>query len=160
MTKLPDNQGLLKLYHDGFSDIQIAEMYDVTYQAVNLRLGAMGVRRAPFRAQVASILESAWPTEETGRGAYVEKGRHRDLCSFLRLRLGDPGMTSRQRDAAQRFERALKKGDCVMDFRPGMGEPFPYVPRVESDGRMVIRWPEGRKLPDGELRAALHLPEA
>jgi hypothetical protein len=159
MTKLPDNPELLKLYRDGLSDVEIAEMYDVTYQAVNLRLNAMGIRRAPFRAKVAEILESAWPIEEAGRGEYVEKGRHRDLCSFLRLRLGDSGITVRQREGAERFERALKQGAYVMDFRPGLAEPFPYVPREASDGRLVIRWPEGRELPEGELLEALYLPE-
>jgi hypothetical protein len=158
MTKLPDNPELLKLYRDGKSDVEIAEMFGVTYQAVNLRLVAMGIRRAPFRAKVAGILESAWPIEETGRGKFVEKSRHRDLCSFLRVRLGDT-VTSRQRWAAERFERALRQGDCVMDFQPDASEPFPYVPREASDGRLVIRWPEGRELPEGELLEALRLPE-
>jgi len=49
MTKLPDNPELLKLYRNGFSDKEISEEFGVTVQAVNLRLQAMGIKRAPFR---------------------------------------------------------------------------------------------------------------
>ncbi|MFB7440621.1 hypothetical protein ACFC01_20050 [Streptomyces mirabilis] len=60
MTKLPDNPELLKLYRNGFSDKEIAVQFDVTVQAVNMRLQQMGIKRAPFRTMAKEILEAAW----------------------------------------------------------------------------------------------------
>ncbi|GHE92907.1 hypothetical protein GCM10017776_06710 [Streptomyces griseoluteus] len=132
-------------------------MYGATPQAVNARLVAMGLRR--YRQKVTGILERAWPTSETGRGDFVNLNRYRDLCCFLRWRLGDPDMTANQVRGAKRFERTVRERNSVLDFQPEADEPWLFVPRIESDGRMVIRWPQGRELPEGELRAALDLPE-
>lgn len=160
MAKLPKNPELLKLYRNGFSDKEIADMFDVTVQAVNLRLSALGVQRAPFRNSAIKILETAWPSEETRRTEFTHLNRARDLFSFLRWRLGDAGLTKRQLADAARFERIIRNGNVVMDLQPdAKGGPWVLLPREPSDGRMVIRWPEGRELPTGELRKALDLPE-
>jgi hypothetical protein len=160
MTKLPDNPELLKLYRNGFSDKEIAVQFDVTVQAVNLRLQQMGIKRAPFRAVAKEILEAAWPSTETRRGEFIHLNRARDLYAFLRRQLGDPALTRNQRTAAERFDRLIRSQDVVMDLQPDApGGPWVLLPRKPSDGRMVIRWPEGRDLPKGELRAALDLPD-
>ncbi|WP_435270916.1 hypothetical protein [Streptomyces sp. 1222.5] len=156
MTKLPENPELLKLYRNGYSDAEIAERFNCTPQAVNARLVAMGLRR--YRQKVTSLLESAWPTAETRRGDFVRLNRYRDLCSFLRWRLDDPDLTENQIRGAKRFERAIRDGHCVLDFQPDSDEPWAFVPREESDGHMVIRWPQNRELPEGALRVALNLP--
>jgi hypothetical protein len=157
MRKLPSNPELLKLYRNGMTDKEIAIQYGASPQAVNARFVAMGLRR--YRQKVTAILESAWPTEETRRGDFVHLNRYRDLCAFLRRRLGDSEMTPNQLRSAERFERAIRDGNCVLDFRPDSDEPWAFVPREESDGHMVIRWPAGRELPEGDLREALDLPE-
>jgi hypothetical protein len=160
MTKLPDNPELLKLYRNGFSDKEISEMFGVTVQAVNLRLQAMGITRAPFRTVAKEILEAAWPSAETRRGEFIHLNRARDLYAFLRRQLGDPALTRNQRTAAERFDRLIRSQDAVMDLQPDApGGPWVLLPRKPSDGRMVIRWPEGRELPTGKLRESLDLPD-
>jgi hypothetical protein len=159
MTKLPDNPELLKLYRNGFSDKEIAAQFDVTVQAVNMRLQALGIQRAPFRTQATEILEGAWPVAETRRGEFIHLNRARDLYAFLRRQLGDTALTKSQLVAAARFERLIRSHNAVLDLQPGMpGGPWVLMPREPSDGRMVIRWPEDRELPPEELRAALDLP--
>ncbi|MFI0553409.1 hypothetical protein [Streptomyces scabiei] len=138
------------------TDKEIATTYGCTVQAVNARLVALGLRQ--YRQKVTALLETAWPTAETRRGDFVTLNRYRDLCSFLRWRLGDDKLTANQMRGAERFERAIRESNCVLDFQPDTDEPWAFVPRVKSDGRMVIRWPEGRPMPEGALRVALDLP--
>ncbi|WP_326827417.1 hypothetical protein [Streptomyces sp. NBC_01751] len=161
MTKLPDNPELLKLYRNGFSDKEIAEMFGATVQAVNLRLSALGIKRAPYRTAAKEILEAAWPSSETRRTEFVHLNRARDLYVFLRRQLGDRALTKMQLTAAARFERLIRDNEAVLDLQPDAPDgPWVLVPRKPSDGAMVIRWPEGRELPDGKLREALDLPAA
>ncbi|MGW5773096.1 hypothetical protein ACWEVY_28585 [Streptomyces longwoodensis] len=159
MTKLPENPELLKLYRNGASDKEIAEQFGATVQAVNLRLAALGIRRAPFRTQAKEILEAAWPSAETRRTEFVHLNRARDLYAFLRRQLGDSGLSATQLKAAERFERMIRENDSVLDLQPDNPEgPWVLVPRRPSDGRLVIRWPEGRQLPTGDQLKALSLP--
>ncbi|MEV0470731.1 hypothetical protein [Streptomyces prunicolor] len=159
MTKLPENPELMKLYRNGLSDKEIAERFDVTVQAVNLRFSALGIKRAPFRTSAKEILEAAWPSTETRRTEFVHLNRARDLYAYLRRQLGDKTLTPNQLNAAARFERMIREGEVVLDLQPDSDEgPWALVPRLPSDGRMVIRWPEGRELPTGKLREALNLP--
>ncbi|GAA3079594.1 hypothetical protein GCM10010448_71120 [Streptomyces glomeratus] len=134
-------------------------MFDVTVQAVNLRLQALGIKRAPFRTQAKEILEAAWPANETRRPEFIHLNRARDLYAFLRRQLGDTGLTRTQLVAAARFERLIRAHNAVLDLQPGTpGGPWVLLPREPSDERMVIRWPEDRDLPTGKLREALDLP--
>lgn len=159
MTKLPSNPELQKLYRNGFSDEEIAEMFDVSRQAVTLRLNNMGIFRAPFRARMTAILEAAWPVAETRRAEFIHLNRARDLCAFLRRQLGDTGLSKTQLGAAARFERLIRESDAVLDLQPEAEDgPWVLVPRLPSDGNMVIRWPDGRDLPEGKERKALNLP--
>ncbi|MFF9653070.1 hypothetical protein [Streptomyces sp. NPDC014622] len=161
MTKLPENPDLLKLYRNGYSDKEISEMFGVTVQAVNLRLSALGIKRAPFRTSAKEILEAAWPSAETRRTEFVHLNRARDLYAFLRRQLGDTGLTKTQLAAAARFERLIRTKTAVLDLQPDAPDgPWVLIPRSPSDGCMVIRWPEGRGLPPGKLREALNLPAA
>jgi hypothetical protein len=159
MTKLPDNPELLKLYRNGSSNREIAEEYGVTVQAVDWRLSRLGIKRAPFRSAATQIIEAAWPGKETNRTEYIRLGRVRDLYTFLRRQLGDDGLSAGQLKGADRFERLIRDTGCVLDFQPDAPDgPWVLLPRQPSDGRMVIRWPEGRELPTGKLREALDLP--
>ncbi|WP_340376589.1 hypothetical protein U5640_16725 [Streptomyces sp. SS7] len=160
MTKLPANPELLKLYRNGKSDKEIAAMFDVSFQAVNKRLKLMGIRRAPFKSQAQEILEHVWPNDETRRIDFMRLNRARDLFYFLRSRLGDKTLSDAEAKGAERFEALIREGNVVLNLRPDVpGEPWVLEPRLESDGRMVIRWPEGRDLLEDERhRAALELP--
>lgn len=160
MTKLPENPELLKLYRNGFSNKEIAEQFDVTVQAVDWRLSNLGIKRAPFRNSAKEILEAAWPSAETRRTEFIHLNRARDLYAFLRRQLGDTGLTKTQLGSAARFERMVRDGDAVLDLQPDSPEgPWVLVPRLPSDERMVLRWPEGRPVPNGKLREALDLPD-
>ncbi|WP_055523430.1 hypothetical protein [Streptomyces graminilatus] len=160
MTKLPDNPALLKLYRNGKSDKEIAAMFDVSFQAVNKRLREMGIWRAPFKAQAQDILEHVWPKAETQRTKFMRLNRARDLFYFLRRRLGDKALTELEMRGSERFEALIREGDVVLALMPNAPEgPWVLEPRLDSDGRMVIRWPEGRPpLADEKHRAALDLP--
>ena len=158
MTKLPDNTGLMKLYREGFTDKEIAGMFDVTFQAVNKRLTAMGIRRAPYVNAATAIVEAAWPVVDTSRSRFTGLSRGRLLWCFLRWRLGDPGLSERQLQDAKRFSRTIRSRGVVMSLDPVGAQPWPYLPRQASDGQMVIRWPEDREKPTALHMEALNLP--
>ncbi|MFJ9900265.1 ImmA/IrrE family metallo-endopeptidase [Streptomyces sp. NPDC091280] len=161
MTKLPDNPVLLKHYRDGMSDKEIAEVYGVSFQAVNKRLKELGIWRAPFKVQAQEILEHVWPASETNRTEYMAINRARDFFYFLRRGLGEKTTTRTLVRGSERFDRLIRESGCVLDLRPGEAEgPWVLIPRLESDGNCVIRWPEGRApFEDEKYRAALELPE-
>src|SRR5690349_8690797 len=99
MTKLPENSVILDLYKAGRTDVEIAALYDVTVQAVNYRLNALGIARKPESNTATAILEAAWPSAETGRTKFTSRARARRLWAFMRWRLGDKTLTVQQLDA-------------------------------------------------------------
>ncbi|MEV3860724.1 hypothetical protein AB0J38_41250 [Streptomyces sp. NPDC050095] len=157
MTKLPDNQALLELFRDGYSDREIGEMYDVTPAAVNKRLGLMGIQRAPYRATATAIVDMAWPKGERPE-EYTFLNRARELYAFVRWRLGDPKLTPKQIKAAERFASYSREQDVVLTLDLTQSNPWVWVPRLPEDGQLVLRWPGGRELPKGPHLEAITLP--
>lgn len=158
MTKLPGNTEVIKLYRSGLSDKEIAEAYDVTIQAVNKRLVALGIQRHPAKHAATAIINAAWPAEEYGRNKYTSLSRGQRLFAFLRKRLGDEALGPRQDRMAINFEREARERGAVLHLDPGSDQPWVWLPRDSGDGDMVIRWPLGREKPTGKLREALDLP--
>lgn len=160
MAKLPDNETLRRFFREGRSDKEIAKAFDCSVQAVNLRYSAMGMERKPYSNTAAAILETAWPRDEFDRGKFSRFNRARDLTSFIRWRLGDDTLTPRQLERASRFAHVLERDQVVLAIDWTQENPWVYVPRKPSDGRLVVRWPEGRELPKGPHLEAISLPAA
>lgn len=158
MTKLPGSTEFIKLYRSGLSDKEIAEAFDVTVQAVNKKLVNLGIQRHPAKHAATAIINAAWPSEEYGRNKYTSLSRAQRLFAFLRKRLGDEVLGPRQDRMAVLFEREVRTRGVVLHLDPSSAQPWVWLPREASDGRMVIRWPEGREKPTGELLEALDLP--
>ncbi|MEU6765891.1 hypothetical protein ABZ916_25650 [Streptomyces sp. NPDC046853] len=160
MAKLPDNDVLRGLFRDGLTDKQIAAAYGCSIAAVNARFQKMGLQRKPFSNTATAILEAGWPAKEFSRSRFNNQNTARTLYAFLRWRLGDPTLTTQQlarvRVLASRMEA---KGTILELAWDEEGEqPWTFVPRKESDGRLVVRWPEGRELPKGPHLDAITLP--
>ncbi|MFE5009755.1 hypothetical protein ACFRJ3_34805 [Streptomyces sp. NPDC056696] len=158
MTKLPDNENLRRLFREGRTDKEIAKAFGCSPQAVNLRFTQMGIERKPFANTAAAILEAAWPRDEFERSKFSRFNRVRDLSSFMRSRLGDPTLTAKQIQRAERFAAHLELNDLILTLDWDQENPWVYMPRESSDGRLVIRWPEGRERPKGPHLEAISLP--
>ncbi|MGW7284783.1 ImmA/IrrE family metallo-endopeptidase [Streptomyces sp. NPDC054847] len=160
MTKLPDNDTLRELYQKGLSDKSIAQRYGVTVQAVNWRLARMGIRRMPYSFMATEILQAAYPTSVGFRRShYTQLNRGRELFSFIRWRLGDPTLSERQLHMAKRFAEYSHERNVVVSLDVSAEVPWVWLPRVSSDGRLVIRWPAGQERPGAAHLQAITLPE-
>ncbi|MGJ3559617.1 hypothetical protein ACR6C2_16725 [Streptomyces sp. INA 01156] len=159
MTKLPDDEILLGLYREGLSDKQIAQMYGVTFQGVNYRLGKLGIQRFPEKNTAAAIFEAAYPANESRRSDYIHLNRARELFAFMRWRLGDRKLTAKQVSVAKKFAAYVEEHDVVLSLVPTSKAPWVWLPREPTDGRLVLRWPAGRELPKGPHLAAITLPD-
>ncbi|MEV5677471.1 hypothetical protein [Streptomyces sp. NPDC052179] len=158
MAKLPDNETLRRFYREGLSDKQIAKAYDCSIQAINARYVDMGMERKPHSNTAAAILDAAWPQSEFDRSKFSRFNRAKDLAVFIRWRLGDPGLTETQQHRVKKFMAYVERHDSVLSIDWSKENPWIFVPRKLSDGRRVIRWPEGRELPKGAHLDAITLP--
>ncbi|MFJ8699450.1 hypothetical protein [Streptomyces ardesiacus] len=160
MTKLPDDDVLIRLYRDGVKDEEIASMYGVTHQAVSFRFGRMGLKRKPYISTATAILEAAYPSSgDFKRSDYTQLNRGRQLFSFMRWRMGDPKLTPRQRKLAQEFLTYVQENDVVVSLDPTAKTPWVWLPREPQDGDLVLRWPPAREKPKGDHLKAITLPE-
>ncbi|MER6380785.1 hypothetical protein ABT274_12485 [Streptomyces sp. NPDC001127] len=159
MTKLPSDAELAKMFHLGVSDAALAEQYGVTVQAVNKRFVNMGLRKKPIAVRVNELVKSIWDVKTSRSGpshhnAYVLK----NLKVYMRVQLGDTVGTTQQREADWLIGR-LSRDNTVIDYDPMTEDGWLYVPRESADGRLIIRWPAAKDLPqDEDLRRALELP--
>lgn len=158
MTKLPDNDTLRRYFREGLSDREIAQAYGCSAQAVNLRFTKLGIERKPFANVAAAILEAAWPRNEFDRSKFSRFNRVRDLSTFIRGRLGDPSLTDRQLQRTDRFVAHLERNGLILTLDWSQENPWVFMPREPSDGRLVVRWPEGREMPKGAHLEAISLP--
>ncbi|MFJ9234370.1 hypothetical protein ACIRJ3_05220 [Streptomyces anulatus] len=159
MAKLPDNETLRRFFREGLTDLEIAEAYGCSPQAVNARYGVlMKEPRKPWSNTASAILEAAWPRAEFNRDKFTHFNRARDLATFIRWRLGDPTLTEKQLLRARNFTRYQRRNGVVLALDWEKDKPWVYVPREPSDGELVIRWPEGRELPRGPHLEAISLP--
>ncbi|MFG2228017.1 hypothetical protein [Streptomyces sp. NPDC048644] len=158
MTKLPSDAELTKLFHLGVSDIDLADEYGVSVQAVNKRMVRMGLRKKPIALRVNELVKSIWDVKTSRSGpshhnAYVLK----NLKIYMRGRLGDRVSETQRRDADWLIGRLIRD-NTVIDYAGAEGG-WRYVPRDPSDGRRVLRWPAGKPLPEADLQRAMELPD-
>lgn len=69
-------------------------------------------------------------------------------------------MTQRQFQRAAAFLAHLERNNLVLSIDWSKDNPWVFLPREPSDGRRVIRWPEGREMPKGPHLEAISLPLA
>ncbi|UQI44646.1 hypothetical protein M1P56_09940 [Streptomyces sp. HU2014] len=160
MAKLPSDAELAKMFHLGVTDQSLAAQFDVTVAAVNKRFVKMGLRKKPIALRVNELVKGIWDVKSSRSGpshhnAYAVK----NLKIYMRRQLGDQVSETQQREADWLIQRLLRDG-TVVDYDGASEAGWTYVPRRPSDGRRILRWPEGRELPaDEDLRKAMELPE-
>lgn len=150
---------LVKYFHQGKSDKWIADQFHITVQAVSERRVKLGLVRKPVSRQVNDYLATRWNIWSPKEGA----GHHnahsaKALKVWLRLRLGDPNLSDRQKEIAQMWENRLRDRDVVLCYDPDPKKGWSYRPRTSRDGRRVIDWPEDLPFPDEKFKRALELP--
>ncbi|WP_371665997.1 hypothetical protein OG306_33250 [Streptomyces sp. NBC_01241] len=150
---------LVKLFHTGQTDKQIAERFGISVQAVSKRRMKLGLIRKPVSRKVNDYLAARWdiwaPSEGTGHhNAYSGKA----LKVWLRMRLGDSGLSQKQEHLAQQWERRLREQNEVLCYDPDPQRGWFYRPRTARDGQRVIDWPDGLPYPDEGFKRALDLP--
>lgn len=135
----PDDLELRKLALAGASQAELAERYGVTQQAISKRLVALGIVR---RGTATPVLRSMpWDLAGHPDKRRILNGRpFNGLRYFVAKRLGDE-LSERAEADRQTFIRKVNNG-LVLTLDEAKG--FVYVPRTETDGDLVIRWPEGR----------------
>lgn len=163
MAKLPTDAELAKLYHLGVSDKDIAASHGARRQGVNRRMVDMGLYRSPLiNRRVNAVINSIWDVKNDGTGADTHHNKYAVRClkTYMRMRLGDDSVSLAEQKKADRLIRMLVRDGTVIDYDRKSEKGWKYVPRVPSDGRRIIRWPEGKPLPEEEdLRQAMELPE-
>lgn len=158
-SKLPSDDVLMDLYHEGLSDREIAELYHCTYQAVNKRFHKMGVARlSPENTRVNALIRHRWGNiyYSQGSDSHHAADPSKALRVWLRRRLGDKTLTPNQVHMAERWERTLRERNEVLCYG---SEGWFYRPRRTRDGRRAIDWPSQLGSPDRELFDLLNLPE-
>ncbi|AWN05279.1 immunity repressor [Streptomyces phage Ibantik] len=163
---MPQDSGLtdailVKLFHLGRTDNEIAGTYGITKQAVSKRRLKLGLERKPVSQQVNGYLAHRWaiwaPQEGTG---HHNQHSAKALRAWLRWRLGDTSLSKQQLHLAQAWAEGLQERGEVLCYNPDLEEGWYYRPRRESDGRRAIDWPEDLPFPDEKFKRALDLPPA
>ncbi|MEU9258990.1 hypothetical protein AB0D68_10950 [Streptomyces sp. NPDC048212] len=151
---------LVKLFHTGSTDKEIAEEYGISVQAVSKRRMKLGLIRKPVSRQVNDGLSWRWeriwsPKEGTGHhNAYSAKA----LKVWLRMRLGDTSLSAKQQELARQWENKIRASNQVLCYDPDTPEGWFYRPRKPEDGRRVIDWPKHLPYPSEGFKKALDLP--
>lgn len=159
MTKLPSDSVMIKNFHLGVTDKELAEQYEVTIQAVSKRMVKLGLRRKPIAERVSAGINARWGRIETHR---YGKSHHKAwpgkmLRAYLRSRLGDEQLRRYQVEEASAWVGSM--ADRVLGYNPDVPEGWYYRPREPRDGRLVVDWPTEIPFPDEEFRRALELPD-
>ncbi|MFJ2244868.1 hypothetical protein [Streptomyces sp. NPDC087862] len=150
---------MTKLFHLGATDPEIAAEYDVTPQAVNKRMIALGLRREPVIKQVRDLINSAWPVKVTrGPDSHHNRRPMAALRLYIRQQLGDD-LSEAQVKRVDALVKKLLAEHLVLDYDVDSHEGVFYAHRRREDGRRIMRWPSDVELPSADLLKALDLPE-
>lgn len=150
---------LVKLFHLGYEDKQIAKQYGITVQAVSKRRVRLGLIRKPVSRQVNEALRERWKifTTQDAESHHMRYSA-KALKVWLRRQLGDDKLSPAQLRMADQWERRLRETNEVLCYDPDTPEGWYYRPRKKSDGRLVVDWPRSIPFPDEKFRRALELP--
>ncbi|MFE9660323.1 hypothetical protein [Streptomyces sp. NPDC005955] len=145
--KLPNDLELLELEAAGLKHWEIGDRYNVSRQAVTKAFNNMDVyRRGAFHAATARLPwdVAAHPAREAIKDSEAFAG----LRALVRERMGVE-LSDRSRRSLRAFFYNVNSGR-VLTLAP---EGPVWARRRDSDGDMVIRWPEGAPAPTpGEVR--------
>ncbi|MFE9999817.1 hypothetical protein [Streptomyces avermitilis] len=149
MTKLPSDAEMIKLFVLGqLNNREIAEMYDVTPQAVNKRFQKLGLERRPYSNDANAEIAKVWKVLATqGNDSHHSIYSVQTLRLWLRLRLGDRELSDRQRRDAMNFEKRVREQNVVLAYDPERDKPFSWEPREPRDDRLVVRYPREKGAP-------------
>ncbi|MET8702722.1 hypothetical protein ABZW10_28250 [Kitasatospora sp. NPDC004723] len=158
--KLPSDSELSERFIKGKTDSEIAAEFGTTRQAVSYQRNKLGFQVRPFVTRANDIISRVWKVQvlpDSQPGSHHQTSLSQSLRVWLRLQLGDPSLSARQRQAAINFETRLREQHVVLVYDPDGG--FDLVPREPTDGDSVIRWPDQRPR-DPEAVKYLSLPGA
>lgn len=130
--KLPPHEVVLDLIqHQGLSTQEVADRYGVTRPAVSycLRQNHVVAPRAPMR------YDMPWRVRvEHNNDPLIRKVR-----LWMRSRMPGVELRPDQQAALDQFLAHLERIQRVVAYNPESG--FLLVPRMDSDGDQIIRWP-------------------
>lgn len=151
---------IIRLLERGFTRSEVAEMYQVTPQAVNWHLNAKGRKYKDPRQRAMEHLP--WKVES----------RHKNAAPFQKLRMhikyvavGEKKLSESERKRLRSWYEELQRLDVVLEYDPNI-PPTPrmstggwrYVPRADSDEGLIIRVNEHTRMTD-EAYEYLRFPE-
>ncbi|MEU0952808.1 hypothetical protein ABZ353_10765 [Streptomyces niveus] len=150
---------LVKKFHLGQSDREIAEEFGITVQAVSARRMRLGLDRRPIVKRVNTNLAARWQIKAT-QGANSHHNSHpiKMLKIYLRDRLGDDDVHQVQRDEVALWIAGLQERDEVLCYDPESKSGWFYRPRTPQDGQRIIDWPADLPFEDQGFKRALDLP--
>ncbi|MFB8199404.1 hypothetical protein [Kitasatospora purpeofusca] len=159
--KLPSDSELSEMFIKGRTDTEIAKEFGTTRQAVSYKRSRLGYNVRPFSTRANDLISRVWKVQvlpDKAPGSHNQTGPMQALRVWLRLQLGDPSLSEKQRRAASGFEDRLRRELVVLAYDRQSVKGFYYLPREPGDGQLVIRWPEGVPR-DLEAEKYLTLPE-
>lgn len=153
---LPDDSILLRERDfEGLSLAEIAERHKVSKSAVSQHFTRMG---RPFGGNAAMDYQEIIPWKIQRDHLSLDAAIR--LRAHVRYRSGIEVAESAKRRLENWWTR-MRAEDTVLTYAPSpAGSPWRYVSRQESDGKLIIRWPEGAPPPTAEQRDIFSLPEA
>ncbi|MET9901878.1 hypothetical protein [Streptomyces sp. NPDC006446] len=136
-AKLPENDTILQeMLIAGFKEVEIAKFYGVGVSTVSMRLAKMGIRRIGPKSPVSAAIP--WDiTSHPEKRRFINQTCFRGLRCFVRKQMGEK-LSERSEHDLKVFLNRIRGGNVLALVEGG----FAYVPRQESDGSLVIRWPE------------------
>jgi predicted DNA-binding protein YlxM (UPF0122 family) len=147
---LPDDWVLLQMRDaEGYSEAEIAAEYGVTRDAVSKRFKRMG---HPSRQGFRDVLP--WPIPQRHHALYAAQR----LKAHIKERRGE-SLSETALKRLRDWQERLQRDGVVLDYtNDDSGNPWRYLPREESDNRLVIRWPADSGPPTELQRRLLELP--
>lgn len=139
MAALPESDlELQQLLSAGLTGVEIARSYHVTPEAVYKRFDKMGIKHKGPESPVTAVLP--WDiANHPEKRRLTNQAPFRGLRYYLMRRMGQ-SLSERAEADLKAFLNRVRNGD-VLELAEGAG--FRYVSRQPSDGRLVIRWPDG-----------------
>lgn len=150
---------MVKLFHKGWTDREIAEEYGITPSAVGQRRRKLGLHPNPVSLQVNKDLSVRWDIWSAKEGtAHHNLHSAKALKIWLRIQLGDTTLSEAQTHLAQMWVRGLMERGEVLCYDPGTEDGWWYRRRTPADRNLLIDWPEDLPFPSEKFRKALELP--
>lgn len=152
---------MVKLFHRGFTDKQIAAEYGISASAVGTRRRRLGLYPKPVSNQVNEGLSRRWDIWSSKEGtAHHNLHSAKALKVWLRLQLGDASLSEAQTRMAEKWVRGIMERNEVLCYDPGTSEGWFYRPRSREDRGLIIDWPRDLPFPSQDFKRALELPSS